>query len=66
VTAWQLASVPFWMVGMFWLLCAAVAAPYRRKGETDTELGLQIITGLVLSGLFFAIAAWMSTTGRFA
>lgn len=58
---WIIASVPFWILGVISLSAAAVAVPLRRPGETERDLMRQVVAGLLLAGVFFAVAARIAT-----
>jgi hypothetical protein len=59
MTAWHLASIPFWILALFSALSAIAVYPYRKPTETQEELGAQLIGALLVSGITSGIAAWM-------
>jgi hypothetical protein len=54
---WIIASIPFWLIGAFWMIAAVAAVTRRKPDETSTSIGIQMLMGLVLSGIFLVIAA---------
>lgn len=60
MTAGELASVPFWIIAAM-MLYVTIAAPLKRNpGETNAMLVGQFIFFLFLTGVFSAIAAFVS------
>jgi hypothetical protein len=54
---WIIASIPFWLIGAFCMVAAVAAVTRRTPDETSTSIGVQMLMGLVLSGVFLVIAA---------
>lgn len=57
--SWIIASIPFWILGAFFLLGAIVAIPGRGPEETTYDLAGQVFFGLLASGFFFIVGAWI-------
>jgi hypothetical protein len=59
VSAWAIASIPFWIAGGIFMLAAGVAIPLRRPDETSDELAMQVLVALAVAGITLSIAAKM-------
>ena len=61
ITAWQLASLPVWAFGFFFMVLALpVGCGFgKRPGETSADFGRQMITAIVLGVALLITAAWM-------
>ena len=59
MTAWVIASVPIWIMAVFWFLGAIVAVPCRKPHESNLDLSIQVMLGFTLSAICGMIAAWM-------
>lgn len=54
---WIVASIPFWLLGLFCAVTVVCVYPFRKPKETDGDLALQIFVFLLLTGVFFIVAA---------
>lgn len=52
-----IASIPFWIISIVFAAGAGAAYPLRRPDEKPSDLAAQVLIGLVLCGVFAAIAA---------
>lgn len=57
--SWGIASIPVWILGAFFLAAAPISIWKWEPGETGAQVGGQFISSLILSSLFFSIAAWI-------
>jgi hypothetical protein len=59
--AWTIASLPFWMLGLLFLVAAPISIGMRKEHETTAEIASQFLISLFLAGIFLLIAAKVST-----
>lgn len=54
---WIIASVPFWLLGLLFLVGALCAIPLRESHETMADLTGQVIGSLIACGIALTLAA---------
>jgi hypothetical protein len=54
---WVIASIPFWIVGAFFMVGSVATFTEREPQETSRQLAIQCLGSLILAGIFFLIAA---------
>jgi hypothetical protein len=55
---WIIASIPFWIIWIFFFPIATIAVfTQRRPDETPASIGTQFLSSLLIAGVSFYIAA---------
>lgn len=55
--AWFLASLPFWIMGLFWFSCGGACLVYRRDNETMKTQVEQFLCCFALGAFLWIVAA---------
>ena len=61
MSVWILASLPFYFCAIVCAVIAVACVAYRGPRETASDLCFQFLMYLLLSGVFMAMAARLST-----
>ena len=61
ITAWQLASLPVWALGLIFMTMALPIGmgEGQRPSETNADIGRQMLIGIILGVGLLITAAWM-------
>lgn len=54
---WTMASIPFWLLGLFWGVGSVTAITHRYPYETPVQVCGQSLISLLLCGVLWVIAA---------
>ncbi len=55
---WIIASVPFWIIGIFFFPITTIAIfTQRTPDETNRQIAIQLLSSLLIAGTAFLIAA---------
>lgn len=54
---WIIASLPFWMLGIFFFVGIFASVTQRKPSESSKDIAIQMVCSMILSGVAFIVAA---------